>query len=59
MAGWAEEPGDDGLPGSVEEEFQRYARQLEGFTLISARDSEQPELTRVVVSLRHDDSGSG
>src|SRR5712691_7848280 len=33
VAKWAEEPGDGRPPGSVEDEFQRYARQLEDFPL--------------------------
>lgn len=33
VARWAEEPGDDRLPGSVEDEFQRYVRQLEDCSL--------------------------
>lgn len=33
VARWAEEPGDARPPGSVEDEFQRYARQLEDVPL--------------------------
>lgn len=33
VARWAEEPGDSRPPGSVEDEFQRFARQIEDFPL--------------------------
>jgi hypothetical protein len=40
VARWAEEPGEGRRPGSVEEEFQRYARQLEDFPLDSFEEIE-------------------
>jgi HEPN/Toprim N-terminal domain 1 len=40
VAKWAKEPGDGRRPGSVEDEFQRYARQLEDVELVSMKDFE-------------------
>ncbi len=40
VARWAEESGEGRRPGSVEEEFQRYARQLEDFPLDSFEEFE-------------------
>ena len=40
VARWAEEPGEGRRQGSVEEEFQRYARQLEDFPLDSFEEIE-------------------
>ena len=40
VARWAEEPGEGRHPGSVEEEFRRYARQLEDFPLDSFEEFE-------------------
>src|SRR5262249_16118171 len=38
VARWAEEPGDGRPPGSVEDEFQRYVRQLEDAPLVSLEE---------------------
>jgi hypothetical protein len=40
VAKWAEEPGEGRRPGSVEQEFQRYACQLEDFPLDRVEESE-------------------